>query len=49
MYFQYDTNGIPLGFVSNGIQYFYLTNTMGDVLGITDANGTLLAQYAYDE
>lgn len=49
MYFQYDTNGIPLGFASNGIQYFYLTNTMGDVLGITEANGNLIAQYLYDD
>ncbi len=49
MYFQYDNSGTPLGFIYNGVQYFYLTNTMGDVLGITDANGTLLAQYAYDD
>ncbi len=49
MYFQYDNSGTPLGFVYNETQYFYVTNQMGDVLGITDANGTLLAQYAYDD
>ena len=49
MYFQYDTSGTPLGFVYNGIQYFYVTNTMGDVLGITEANGNLIAQYLYDD
>ena len=32
MYFQYDTNGTPLGFIYNGTQYLYMTNQMGDVL-----------------
>ncbi len=49
MYFQYDTNGAPLGFIYNGTQYFYITNHMGDVIGITDSTGTLIAQYEYDE
>ena len=49
MYFQYDNSGTPLGFIYNGVQYFYLTNTMGDVLGITEANGNLIAQYLYDD
>ncbi len=49
MYFQYDINGVPLGFVYNEVQYFYLTNTMGDVLGITEANGNLIVQYLYDD
>lgn len=49
MYFQYDTNGTPLGFILNGTQYFYITNQMGDVISITDAQGNELAQYSYDE
>ncbi len=49
MYFQYDNSGTPLGFVYNETQYFYVTNQMGDVIGITEANGNLLAQYAYDD
>ena len=47
-YFQYDSNGTPLGFVWNGTQYFYLTNQMGDVISITDAQGIELVQYEYD-
>lgn len=47
-YFQYDTNGSPLGFVLNGTQYFYITNQMGDVLAITDTNGDIVADYEYD-
>lgn len=48
-YFQYDTNGVPIGFILNGVQYFYLTNQMGDVISITDAQGNELVQYEYDE
>ncbi len=48
MYFQYNTNGVPIGFVYNGIQYFYLTNAMGDVIGITEANGNNVVIYFYD-
>ena len=47
-YFQYDTNGTPLGFVLNGTQYFYITNQMGDILAITDANGDIVGNYEYD-
>ena len=49
MYFQYDTNDAPLGFIYNGTQYFYLTNQMGDVLAIADAEGNIIVQYFYDE
>lgn len=32
IYFQYDSNGTPLGFIWNGTLYLYLTNQMGDVI-----------------
>ena len=48
LYFQYDTSGVPFAFVWNDAQYYYVTNQMGDVMGITDANKNLLAQYAYN-
>ena len=34
-------------FLFNGTQYFYLTNQMGDVIGITDNTGSLIATYTY--
>lgn len=49
MYFQYDTNGVPLGFIYNGTQYLYVTNIMGDVISITDAQGNEIVEYEYDE
>lgn len=47
LYFQY-SGGTPFGFVLDDIQYYYLTNLNGDVVGIIDAQGNLLAQYVYD-
>lgn len=47
MYFQYDNSGAPVGFRLNGTQYFYLTNQMGDVIGIADSAGSLVATYTY--
>ena len=47
MYFQYDNSGNPTGFLYNGTQYFYLTNQMGDVIGIADNAGSLVATYTY--
>ena len=48
MYFQYDTSGAPLGFIYNGTQYLYLTNQMGDIIAITDTEGTIVGNYEYD-
>ncbi len=47
--YQYDLSGIPLGFIYNDTQYFYMTNQMNDIIGITDSNGKVVANYAYDE
>ena len=46
--FQYNGDA-PIGFELNETQYFYLTNLSGDVVGITDADGNLIAKYSYDE
>ena len=49
LFFQYGAGGVPLGFVYNGTQYFYVTNQFGDVLGITDDTGDAFVMYSYDE
>lgn len=49
LYFQYDSSDVPVGFVLNDTQYFYITNLSGDIVGITDAGGELIAEYSYDE
>ena len=39
MIFEYNTDGQPIGFLYRNVHYYYLKNQMGDVIGITDANG----------
>ena len=48
IYFQYNGD-TPVGFILNDVQYLYITNLSGDVTGITDENGDMIAQYTYDE
>lgn len=40
---------MPVGFLLNNVQYYYVTDLSGNVKGITDANGELVASYEYDE
>ena len=49
LFFQYGAGGVPLGFVYNGVQHFYITNQLGDVMGIANAQGEPIAAYSYDE
>ena len=46
--FIYDENGRPTAFLMNGALYHYITNQMGDVVGITDADGNLAVENFYD-
>lgn len=46
--FQYDAAGTAVGFKHNRTPYFYLRNLQGDVTGITDAEGAVVAEYKYD-
>ncbi|MCL2679803.1 MAG: DNRLRE domain-containing protein, partial [Dehalococcoidia bacterium] len=46
--FAYDAGGIAVGFTHNGTPYYYLRNLQGDVVAITDAEGTIVAEYHYD-
>ena len=48
IYFQYYNEEL-IGFQLENVQYFYVTNLSGDIVGITDANGNLIAEYSYDE
>ena len=45
---QIDGNGSVLGFVHNNDVYFYIKNAQGDILGISDSNGNIVANYLYD-
>lgn len=46
--FIYDENGRPTAFMLNDALYYYITNQMGDVIGVADADGNLALEYYYD-
>lgn len=46
--YTWDTNGNPVTFTKNGATYYYHTNAHGDVLGLIDSSGTIVATYEYD-
>ena len=45
--FYYDSNGIPFALNYNGINYLYITNLQGDVIGIA-SNAGVEVTYTYD-
>lgn len=47
MDYLYDENGMLYGFFYNGAKYFYIRDTMQNILGIIDADGTAVVQYNY--
>lgn len=46
--FIYDESGRPTAFMLNDALYHYITNQMGDVIGVADADGNLALEYHYD-
>ncbi len=48
IYFLYDDNGLPIGFVLNETTYYYVKNLQGDIVAILDSNGTCMVEYTYD-
>ena len=45
---QVDGNGNTIGFNYNNVPYFYMKNLQGDIIGITDTSGNIVARYTYD-
>ncbi len=45
---QLDGNGNTIGFNYNGVPYFYMKNLQGDIIGLTNASGNVVAKYTYD-
>ena len=48
LYYIYDASGSVIGMEYNGAKYWYDKNLQGDIVGIRNASGTLVAQYVYD-
>ena len=48
-FYYFDENGRPVGFTDdNYCTYLYLKNLQGDVIGLIDDSGALVAEYTYD-
>ncbi len=43
----YDENSKPYGFIYNNAKYFYIRDTLQNILGIVDANGDVVVHYDY--
>lgn len=43
----YDENGMLYGFIYNNAKYFYIRDTLQNILGIVDANGNVVVNYYY--
>ena len=48
IHYRYDTNGTLLSMNLNGTEYYYLYNGQRDVIGLYDANGSVVVEYTYD-
>lgn len=48
LYFYYDSEDELLGVNHNGIDYIYVKNIQGDIIGIATENGVLMGEYTYN-
>ena len=48
VYFTHAPDGTPMGMLTEGNAYFYITNLQGDVVGILDSTGAPVVHYTYD-
>ena len=48
LHFYYDSNDEVIGFEYNSDNYYYVKNATGDVVGIADSDGNIVASYTYD-
>ena len=44
----YDNEDAVCGIIYNNTPYYFLKNLQGDIIAITDATGTVVAEYSYD-
>lgn len=48
VWFDYDANGQRVAMTVSGTTYYYIYNAMGDVVGLYDASGNVVAKYVYN-
>ena len=48
MRFSYDSVGNPVSILYNDVEYYYVKNLQGDIIGLIDIAGTWVVEYSYD-
>ncbi len=48
LYFYYDSNGEVIGFNYSNNDYFYVKNSMDDIVAIADNTGSVVVEYTYN-
>ena len=48
MRFSYNSVGNPVSILYNNVEYYYVKNLQGDIIGLIDAAGTWVVEYSYD-
>ncbi len=46
--FSYDSVGNPAAVMYNGVEYYYVKNLQGDIIGLVDGFGAWVVRYRYD-
>ncbi|WP_160680471.1 DNRLRE domain-containing protein [Clostridium sp. C8-1-8] len=48
LYYTYDSSDNLVSMNLNGVEYFYIRNAQGDIIGLIDKTGTQVVSYTYD-
>ncbi|EYE87272.1 hypothetical protein Q428_14180 [Fervidicella metallireducens AeB] len=48
IYYSYDSSDNLIAMKLNGVEYYYIRNAQGDILGLLDGTGTQVVSYTYD-
>ncbi len=48
LYYTYDSNDNLVSMNLNGLEYYYIRNGQGDIIGLFDSSGTEVVRYYYD-
>lgn len=48
IYYTYDVDGTLISMNYQGIEYYYISNMQGDIIGMMDGSGNIVVKYKYD-
>ncbi len=48
IYYTYDVDGTLISMNYQGVEYYYISNLQGDIIGMMDGSGNIVVKYSYD-